>query len=273
VVVIAVTNQKGGVGKTTTAVTLAHGWACAGKRVLLMDLDSQGNVADSLGIEPGHELVRFLDPEAGEGWQPTYIEAGDPQSGRENLYLVRSDKHTAPLKRKLAAEPFGVQVLGERLKLLRRAPRGAAFDFVVMDCAPSVDILHTAAMVAADWLLIPTRLDQLAVKGVMDALGTLASLRGAGHSSCEVAGILPTFYDRVTTESHDQLVHLASQFGKLVMPPIPLDTQCRTATRLGRTLWELDPGGRAMAGMLMEREFVGGYRSVMVRLQEVCGVW
>jgi cellulose biosynthesis protein BcsQ len=84
---------------------------------------------------------------------------------------------------------------------------------ILLDCAPSADLLHFAALVAADYLLIPTRLDKLAVNGVRDALQTLAALKRI--SRCQVAGILPTFYERVTLESHEQLIHLAQTFGKL----------------------------------------------------------
>jgi cellulose biosynthesis protein BcsQ len=77
---------------------------------------------------------------------------------------------------------------------------------------------------------------------VRDALQTLAALKRIIH--CQLAGILPTFYERVTSESHQQLLHLAQTFGRLILPPIPQDTQCRVASRFGKTLWEHKPNAK-----------------------------
>ena len=252
--IIAVANQKGGVGKTTTVVNLGHGLAIRGRRVLLVDLDSQGNIADCLGLEAGSGLYDMLHPDSAQPL-PRVITS----SGRPNLDVIRSDKRTAILKRTLSSMEFGVYELTETLKQ-------ADHDVVLLDCAPSVDILHTAALLAADYLLIPTRLDQLAIKGVRDVLQSLATLQHTNRSSCQLAGILPTFYDRVTKESHEQLTHLAKAFGERVLPPIPQDTQCRVATRYGKTLWEYDPNTRALLGISNGSKTVGGYAQTLERL-------
>lgn len=229
--ILAIANQKGGVGKTTTAVTLAHGLALQGKRTLIIDLDTQGNAADALGMESGSELFDWLIK--GE-WKPMVA--------RDDLYLIRSDKYTAVLKQTLAGMDFRETVLARGLEIWSQA-----YDYCVMDCAPSVDILHTAALVAADQLLIPTRLDQFAVKGATEIMTSLAAVKLASRSECELAGILPTFYDKVTNESQMQLVNLAEAFGELVWAPIAQDNSCRVANRKGKTLWEI-PRGRALAG-------------------------
>lgn len=125
-----------------------------------------------------------------------------------------------------------------------------------------------AALVTADLVLIPTRLDKLAVNGVRDALQSLVSLQRISH--CRLGGILPTFYERVTVESHIQLALLAHTFGKLVLPPIPQDTQCRAASRFGKTLWEYEPGTRAFCGYdVPVGKKVGGYVQVMQRLEDL----
>jgi chromosome partitioning protein len=256
-VVIAIANQKGGVGKTTTAVTLGHGFARQGYRVLLADLDSQGNVADSLGLAPGDDLRRLLSPDLKEALGSVVT-----PSGRERLELVRSDKTTASLKQTLAGVTLREYVLADALE-------GADYGLVILDCAPSVDLFHYAALVAADWLLVPTRLDKLAVNGVRDVLQTLVSLQRVSH--CQLAGVIPTFYERVTRESHEQLLHLARTFGRQVFPPIPQDTQCREATRYGQTLWEYAPRARALAGFEADGrgKMIGGYTQVMARIQEL----
>ena len=145
--------------------------------------------------------------------------------------------------------------------------QNAGYDVIVLDCAPSVDLLHFAALVAADYLLIPTRLDKLAVNGVRDALQTLSALKRI--SQCQVAGILPTFYERVTLESHEQLIHLAQTFGRLVLPPIPQDTQCRVATRYGKTLWDYAPNAKALNGYEQGSKLIGGYIQVLERIKEL----
>jgi chromosome partitioning protein len=252
---IAILNQKGGVGKTTTAVTLASGLARLKYRVLIMDLDTQGNVADSLGLAHGDDLRRLLSPDLA----CPLAQAITP-SGMKDLDVIRSNKSTTTLKQTLAGVTLREYVLADVLQ-------NSGYDVVVLDCAPSVDLLHFAALVAADYLLIPTRLDKLAVNGVRDALQTLAALKRISH--CQVAGILPTFYERVTLESHDQLIHLAQTFGRLVLPPIPQDTQCRVASRYGKTLWAQEPNAKALIGFEQGNRQVGGYIQALDRVKEL----
>jgi chromosome partitioning protein len=150
--IIAILNQKGGVGKTTIAVTLASGFARHGYQVLLVDLDTQGNVADSLGIPQSDDLRRLLSPDLR---QP--LEQVITPSGLERLCVIRSDKSTAGLKQTLAGMTLREYILADSLE-------AADYDLIFLACAPSVDVLHFAALVAADYLLIPSRLDKLAVK-------------------------------------------------------------------------------------------------------------
>ncbi|MCL4562951.1 MAG: ParA family protein [Chloroflexi bacterium] len=253
--IIAILNQKGGVGKTTTAVTLASGLARMGNQVLLIDLDTQGNVADSLGLPHGDDLRRLLSPDL----RCTLEQVVTP-SGLDHLDVIRSDKSTTALKQTLVGVNLREYILADVLQ-------GSGYDVIALDCAPSVDLLHFVALVAADFLLIPTRLDKLAVNGVRDALQTLAALKRISH--CQVAGILPTFYERVTLESHEQLVHLARTFGRLVLPPIPQDTQCRVASRYGKTLWEHEPNAKALIGYDQGSKHIGGYIQVLDRVKEL----
>jgi chromosome partitioning protein len=155
---IAILNQKGGVGKTTTAVMLASGFARKGCQVLLVDLDTQGNVADSLGIPQSDDLRRLLSPDL---HQP--LDQAATSSGLERLCVIRSEKSTAGLKQTLAGMTLREYILADALE-------AADYDLIFLDCAPSVDVLHFASLVAADYLIIPTRLDKLAVNGVRDAL-------------------------------------------------------------------------------------------------------
>lgn len=256
-IVISILNQKGGVGKTTTAVTLAHGLALRGRRTLIADLDPQGNVADALGLEAGDDLFRALSPDS-----PVPLKKAVVETGRPNLWALRSDKNTYRLKLALAMMDMREYVLDD---LLKNAP----YEVVIFDCAPSVDVIHTAAIVASHYVLVPTRLDQLAVKGVRDVLLTLKTLTRI--TTCQLGAVLPTFYDRQTNESFLQLKHLVEAFKDQVWPPVPQDVACRESTRYGQTLWEYAPNTRAALGYPASSgssQMVGGYRQVVDRVEE-----
>ena len=245
--IITIANQKGGVGKTTTAVTLAMGLAIRGRQVLLVDLDTQGNVSDALGIEKSSALYEWLilDKDKKEvAINSLRLDDVKEQNvaARKRLDVIRSDKTTAKLKMILGGMEYREQVIDRALNCYENY-----WDDVVIDCAPSVDVLHTAAMVAADWLIIPTKLDQFSVDGVVETLNSLAAVRSMTKSKCKCAGIIPTFYDRVTKESHAQLKALAEYAPELVWPPVAQDTSCREASRIGKLLWEI-PHGRALTG-------------------------
>lgn len=249
--IVCVANQKGGVGKTTSAVTLAAGAARRGYKVLLIDLDSQGNVADSLGMDAGGELTMWLVQDM-DIWRVAV-------QARENLDVIRADKTTANLKIMLSGMDF-------REYTLMNALGKYEYDLVIMDCAPSVDVLHTAALVAADYLIIPTKLDQFAIKGVRESLRSLQAVQHASRSKCQLAGVLPTFYDRVTKESQAQLVNLSEAFRGLVWPVIPQDVNCREANRMGKTLYEYDAKSRAIRGVEETGRLAGGYDAALFRL-------
>jgi chromosome partitioning protein len=253
--ILAILNQKGGLGKTTTAVTLAADLARKGMEVLLIDIGTQGNVADSLGLPHGDDLRRLLSPE----WHCPLDQVVTP-GGLAHLDVIRSDKTTTALKQVLS----GVTM---RENILIDALQKSGYEVIILDCAPSMDLLHFAALVAVDYLLIPTRLDKLAVNGVRDALQSLVALKRISH--CLVAGILPTFYEQVTLESHEQLVHLVQTFRKLVFPPIPQDTPCRVASRYGKTLWEFEPNARALTGYDQKEQHIGCYIQTLDRIKEL----
>ena len=233
--IVTIANQKGGVGKTTTAVNLAHGAAIRGMNVLIVDLDTQGNVADALGLDEGQDLYDWLI-------RGVAFEDVAHGSTRERLDVIRSNKMTAALKVSLSGMDFREMILANALNTL------FDYDLVILDCPPSVDVLHTAALVAADWLIIPTKLDQFAIKGVIEMLHSLDSVQRATRSRCQLAGIIPTFYDKVTNESQAQLENLAANYGAYVWPPVAQDTSCRVANRVGKTLWELEGHPRALVG-------------------------
>ena len=255
---IAIVNQKGGVGKTTTAVTLGHGMAMGGMRVLVVDLDPQGNVADALGIakRPGTYEMLIGDPTLAPGL-----------SGRPGLEVVPGNKRTVEAKQILAGMAFREQRLRQALDVY-----AGVYDVCLLDAAPGVDVLQIGALVACDYFLIPVALDHLAVVGAADALASTASLLQVGAFRGRCLGVLPTMWERRTKESQTQLEVLAGQFRELVWPPVPLDVKAREAPAHGMTLWEYAPVCRALQGAILDSGArVGGYVQVLARLVREVG--
>ncbi len=252
-ITLAIANQKGGVGKTTTAVTLAHGLARQGYNTLLVDLDPQGHVAFALGLDksPGlHNLIVNGNTTA--------------TPARDNLDIIASDKNTEQAKRVLTSMNYREYVLQDRLEAARN------YDLVILDMAPSLDVLHVAALVAADLLVIPTKLDALAVDGVNEILRSYGEIARHGNKQAHFY-VLPTFFERTTKETKEQLTALVTAFGANVWPPIPQDTKARECTAYGKTLWEYAPTTHALTGHPngQPSKRVGGYVQTLARLLEV----
>lgn len=229
--IIAIANQKGGVGKTTTAVSLAADLARRGYTVILADLDAQGNASASLGLTPSPALLRLLLDRAPIGELL--------QEVRPGLQLLASDGSTARLKVALAGEPY-------RETILARALQDAPADFVLLDCGPGRDLLTDMAHEAAGEIVAPVACDHLALLGITQELETLQAVRAHGHA-VEMTAILPTFWDATTTESRVNLQRLVDTFGALVLPAVPRSTRLRELPALGRTIWEHLPGDHPAA--------------------------
>lgn len=230
--VIAIANRKGGVAKTTTAVNLGHGLARRGKRVLLVDLDSQGNLATCLGIPLAPGVYRFL---VGQQESRDVIVG----TGRERLALLPGNQQTAEAKVILAGANYREQVLAARL-----TPLKPAFDFILLDTAPSTDIITVMALVAADSLLVPVKAEYLSAEGLIQVVQELARLRQSGPGAT-LKWVVPTFYEDVTRESRRTLLQTVQVFGRLVTAPIRQDTRLREAPAQGQTTFEYAPAGRA----------------------------
>lgn len=257
-VIITIVNQKGGVGKTTTAVNLGHYLALKNYRTLLVDLDSQGNVSDCLGLEEGEDLYYFLSPDSTKP-----LEEVITPSGRPNLDVIRSNKRTLPLETTLNGMDFREYILANAFEELD-------YDVIVIDCPPGVRLLQTMAIVAAQHMIIPTELEQLSSKGVAAVIQSYKSIMAGSRSSCRLSGVLPTFYERVTKETHEQLDNLVGNLQDLVLPPIPKDVKCKEAVRFGKTLWEYAPKSHAITGIPEgKKKFLGGYSQACQRIEQL----
>lgn len=255
-ITLAIINQKGGVGKTTTAVTLAHGLARQGYDTLLVDLDAQGNVADSLGLAKSDCLYSFLIESApGACISP---------SGRDNLGVILGHKRTVEAKQILSGMNFREYVLKRKLAEVR------GYQYIILDVAPGVDVLQVAALVAADAFIVPVSLDHLAVVGAGDILASVAALNQVGAFQGRFLGLLPTRWERKTNEGYMQLEFLAHSFKQWLWPPIPEDVTVKEAQRAGKTLWEFAPTCRALKGVALKNgQMAGGYAQVLEKLQGV----
>ncbi len=229
---IAVFNHKGGTGKTTTSVTLAAGLSSRGKRVLLIDTDSQGNVAVSLGLTPErslyHVLVMGLEPRA------ALIEA------RPNLDVLPSNETLAAAELYLAGRPHRDRVLRSRLEGLM-----SDYDYVVVDCSPSLSLLNQNALVLADALLCPVGCDYLSLVGVRQVLRTMKQVHRLLSHPIRLFGVLPTLYDaraRICAESYETL---RQHFGDRCLPPIRAASRVKEAPSQARTLFEYAPDSTA----------------------------
>ena len=270
--IISVINQKGGVGKTTTVVNIGHKLAMEGCKVLILDADSQGNVAESLGMEPSPGMYDLL-----VGGKT--LDGVTLSTSRENLYVVPGNNTTAAAKQVLATRGFAEFVLQKALRGQGKADAPAGkYDVVLVDMAPSLDILHVAAMVASDHLLMPVKLDHLALVGVTEVATTMQEVRETMKSlgvpfRCTLLGILPTFYERNTRASRAILESLRDAFpSEVMMPVIPQDTKLREAPAAGKTIWEYAPQSRGAVGMPVSGERLGGYEAAAEWLKEKLGL-
>jgi chromosome partitioning protein len=250
--VIAFANQKGGVGKTTSAVTLATGLAAYGLSTLLIDLDPQGHVALSFGLPKSPSFHRFFCLN-----QP--LESLTVNI-RPRLDLLLGDRSTEKAKLQIARMEFPDSVLSDLLA-------GCDYDVILLDLAPSLDVLHRSGLAASDWVIIPTRLDPLSLDGVAEVLASMRDLESAGKRYRGYS-ILPTFFERTTRETLTQFRALAAAHGAAIWPPIPQDARVREVSAAGLPLWEAHRCA-ALDGYRSGRRTLGGYRQVLSRLLEV----
>ncbi len=185
--VVAVANQKGGVGKTTTAINVATSIAMSGRRVLLIDVDPQGNLTSGVGLK-GEKAAGGTVYEAlmGEGDAETFV----LPTRVENLFVIPAERNLT------GAEIELVSMLAreQRLKRIVDALRGS-FDDILIDCPPSLGLLTLNALVAADAVLIPLHCEYFALEGLADLVGTMRRVRTALNPSLDIEGVLLTMYD------------------------------------------------------------------------------
>ena len=247
--IIAVANQKGGVGKTTSSVNLAASLAQIGQRVLLVDMDPQGNATMSSGIEKNKLERSVLDVLLNEATLAECLITSP--SGGYGVLPANGDL--------TAAEVELIDVDGKELRLKTGLSQAAAsFDYVLVDCPPSLNMLTVNAMVACDSILITMQCEYFALEGLSALLSTVRRINETVNSDLEIEGILRTMYDprnSLTTEVSEQLF---SHFGSLVYRTvIPRNVRLAEAPSHGEPGIVYDRYSRgARAYMALAEEFL-----------------
>lgn len=238
--IIAVANRKGGVGKTTTTVSLGAALAARGKRVLLVDLDSQQSLCSSLKVEagrPGLGDVLFSHFVVGVGnLQEVFVDVGS--------MAVAGGCDLAHIDAQLRYYGSG----WEYALALTLGNESSLFDFVLLDCSPSLGCLTINALAAADEVLIPIQTEFLAVSQLAAILSTVDSVRESTNPNLEVAGFLPTLFDVRTRHSVDVLMKISTEavrHGVRVFRPIPRTVRVAEAAASGKPISEFAPQSAA----------------------------
>ncbi len=225
---LCVSLSKGGVGKSSTCVSLAHGLALAGKRVLLVDTDDQGQDSFLLGAQSTYSLADVLN-------EDVTAEAALHQA-RDNLWILSGGKALSGIKRAIGRKDFGAeQTLSQAL-----APLEGAFDFVIVDTSPSWDTLTINALFYCQEVLTPVSLEILTLNSLVEFSERLKTVQNY-NKNLNYKYLLPTFWDRRVKKSSEILEQLRKYYPDIVCDPVKYSVRLSESAGFGKTIYEYAP--------------------------------
>jgi len=255
--ILAVANQKGGVGKTTTSINLATALAAVGRHVLVIDFDAQGNASTGLGItRPERRLTSYDVVVDDVPLEEAVLETLVPR-----LDIIPGDENLSGVEIELAADPKRSYRLRDAIHSYIQRAGPTQYDFILIDCPPSLSALTLNAMTAADALLVPLQCEFLALEGLSQLLRTVEVVRTGLNPSLEIQGVVLTMYDRRNNLSDQVADEVRGFFGnKVYSTVIPRNVRLSEAPSFGKPALLYDyrcPGSEAyirLASEVLQRE-------------------
>ena len=230
---IACQNLKGGTGKTTTVVSLASCLASKDKKILVLDVDVQGNIKESFGIE--HKLTMY-DLLINDAFVEDCI-----VKARDNIDCIISNNTLASCELQLSGMHRREEILKIRMKHIDQTAR---YDFILIDCSPSLSLLNQNALLYADEVIIPISMDYLAMLGATQVIDNLAMIKKYYEKQLIITGVIPTFYEKRTNMSQEVMEALQDTYKEKVFPAVRLDTKIKQASSAKQTIVEVDKQSR-----------------------------
>ena len=259
--VLAVANQKGGVGKTTTAINLGTALAAVGEKVLILDLDPQGNASTGVGVAENARAITSFDVLTGK----TSIARAGAKTLVPNLSVVPANADLVGLESEMMAEanrPFRLRDAVTALIADQRAkPAEVPYTYLLIDCPPSLNLLTLNAMVAAHAVLVPVQCEFFALEGISQLKATIDQIKATLNPALEIQGVVLTMHDARTSLSKEVASEVRAFFGpKVYETMIPRNVRVAEAPSHGKPIMLYDydsPGSQAyirLAHEIIERE-------------------
>jgi chromosome partitioning protein len=258
--VLAIANQKGGVGKTTTAINLGTGLAAVGERVLLIDIDPQGNASTGLGLPRSARSSSIYDVLINEA----PLSAVTVASSVPGLDLVPADADLSGVEIELGSQPRRSFRLRNAITGLSAASNRSppAYSYILIDCPPSLNLLTVNAMTASDAVLVPLQCEFFALEGLTQLLRTVDLVRGSLNPKLEIQGLVLTMYDRRNSLSSQVEQDVRAHFGeKVYKTVIPRNVRVSEAPSFGKPalVYDINCTG-SQAYMRLASELIGRER-------------